>query len=128
MAAYLQVVSTRKVDDPVKVPGAGTRVSSSEASQICADWDVGFGVPRGGSLLGAGRGSRKATWRKVAATIGNILCFPECRLSSASARVALRRPQKGEKGEFDKYRDNRQLQGQANDVHISKPLGNRRRD
>jgi len=40
MGAYLHGVSTRKVDDLVKALGAGTGISKSEVSRICADLDV----------------------------------------------------------------------------------------
>jgi putative transposase len=39
MGAYLHGVSTRKVDDLVRALGAGSGISKSEVSRICADLD-----------------------------------------------------------------------------------------
>jgi transposase-like protein len=52
--AYLHGVSTRKVDDLVKALGAGSGVSKSEVSRICADLDVQVGAFRDRSLAGQG--------------------------------------------------------------------------
>jgi len=46
MEAYLHGVSTRKVDDLVKVLGSDTGISKSEVSRICADLDIEVGAFR----------------------------------------------------------------------------------
>ena len=50
MEAYLQGVSTRKVDDLVKALGADSGISTSEVSRICADLDEEVGAFRDRSL------------------------------------------------------------------------------
>src|SRR4051794_7259817 len=50
MEAYLHGVSTRKVDDLVKALGAGSGISKSEVSRICADLDEEVGAFRDRSL------------------------------------------------------------------------------
>ncbi|MBW0095999.1 IS256 family transposase [Pseudonocardia sp. KRD-184] len=50
MEAYLHGVSTRKVDDLVKVLGVDTGISKSEISRICADLDIEVGAFRDRSL------------------------------------------------------------------------------
>ena len=40
MQAYLEGVSTRKVDDLVKALGADSGISKSEVSRICSELDV----------------------------------------------------------------------------------------
>jgi len=50
MEAYLNGVSTRKVDDLVKALSADTGISKSEVSRICADLDLEVGVFTGRDL------------------------------------------------------------------------------
>jgi hypothetical protein len=50
MEAYLHGVSTRKVDDLVKALGAGTGISKSEVSRICAGLDEQIAVFRDRTL------------------------------------------------------------------------------
>ena len=50
MEAYLQGVSTRKVDDLVKALGADSGISKSEVSRICADLDEEVAAFRDRSL------------------------------------------------------------------------------
>ena len=54
MEAYLHGTSTRKVDDLVKALGAGTGISKSEVSRICADLDTEVAAFRERSLAGQG--------------------------------------------------------------------------
>jgi transposase-like protein len=46
MEAYVHGVSTRKVDDLVKALGAGSGISKSEVSRICAELDRDLGAFR----------------------------------------------------------------------------------
>jgi putative transposase len=52
MEAYLQGVSTRKVDDLVRALGADSGISKSEVSRICADLDGEVSAFRDRSLAG----------------------------------------------------------------------------
>jgi putative transposase len=52
MEAYLHGTSTRKVDDLVKALGAGSGISKSEVSRICADLDTEVAAFRDRSLAG----------------------------------------------------------------------------
>jgi putative transposase len=52
MEAYLQGVSTRKVDDLVRALGADGGISKSEVSRICADLDAEVSAFRDRSLAG----------------------------------------------------------------------------
>jgi putative transposase len=52
MQACLHGTSTRKAGDLVKAPGAGTGISTSEVSRICADLDTEVAVFRDRSLAG----------------------------------------------------------------------------
>lgn len=53
MEAYLHGVSTGKVDDLVKAPGADSGISESQVSRICADLDEEVGAFRDRSLAAA---------------------------------------------------------------------------
>ncbi len=50
MQAYVEGVSTRKVDDLVKALGADSGISKSEVSRVCADLDIEVGEFRDRSL------------------------------------------------------------------------------
>jgi transposase-like protein len=66
MQAYLEGVSTRKVDDLVKALGADSGISKSEVSRICSELDVEVRAFAEGSLadLRFPYVSLEATYRK----------------------------------------------------------------